>query len=831
MRSHTGLMRFSLWLATTSLSLTASLPAMAQPAPPPGAEQPGAEQPGADQPGAGQPGADQPGADQAGDPNTDPPALAGRVADMAGAVSFHTAGETQWSPATLNYPVSNGEAFWTEPAAQATLEIADDRVVLASSTELDVTALDQSQFTMTAAQGAMFLQLNSLPQGQNVTINTPRGAVQITAAGRYEIVAGDTQDATLVTVVEGSAHVAGSNLTLDVGPQQTATIGGTDTLQGSIGAIQTDAFLQGLLRVPARRTFAAGVPPQVQYMTGAADLQTYGSFTQTQQYGQVWYPQSVPANWAPYRDGHWAYVHPWGWTWVDNARWGFAPFHYGRWVQVENRWGWVPGEAQVDVNVGSPYPVYSPALVTFLNVGGAALAGASINFAVGGYAPAWIPLGPREPYYPWYHCQPSYFARLNTPYGVPETIIRRGPTYINNTTINTRNVFINERAATVVPAAAFAAGRPIAGVYRPLPQAALLNARPLVGRLAVVPSALTPNLPREAARRFNIAAPAAPVRVMAGPRIVPEADLHRGAPPPLRRAALPPSVHAIPAAGIGRGAGGVPPGGVAPHGIEARPGQALPLRGAEPRPGEPAQEPRAQGGLPTLRSPGGGRPDARLGSRPDNQPLGRPELRGPGEAARPQPGPAPQDARPGAEPRPETRGGAPELRGQEARPSEPARPEAGGPTRAARPNAVEPRAVVPPARIETRPAEAAPRRAETPRPAPAQRTEAPREEARPAPRPDAAPHAEAPRAEAPRAAPRVEAPRPPARPEPPRAAPAPRPEPRAEAPRAPAPRPEAPRPEAPRAEAPRAAPAPRPEPHPAPAHQAPARDRKDPPRQ
>jgi hypothetical protein len=25
-------------------------------------------------------------------------------------------------------------------------------------------------------------------------------------------------------------------------------------------------------------------------------------------------------------------MSPWGWTWVDNAPWGFAPFHYGRWV-------------------------------------------------------------------------------------------------------------------------------------------------------------------------------------------------------------------------------------------------------------------------------------------------------------------------------------------------------------------------------------------------------------------------------------------------------------------------------------------------------------------
>ena len=36
-------------------------------------------------------------------------------------------------------------------------------------------------------------------------------------------------------------------------------------------------------------------------------------------YGNVWFPTRVAADWAPYRDGHWAWVDPWGWTWVDDA--------------------------------------------------------------------------------------------------------------------------------------------------------------------------------------------------------------------------------------------------------------------------------------------------------------------------------------------------------------------------------------------------------------------------------------------------------------------------------------------------------------------------------
>src|SRR6266849_2839587 len=79
-------------------------------------------------------------------------------------------------------------------------------------------------------------------------------------------------------------------------------------------------------------------------------------------YGAVWYPQAVPADWAPSRYGHWRWVEPWGWTWIDDQPWGFAPFHYGRWAYIGNRWGWTPG-------VIVARPVYAPALVAF--IGGA----------------------------------------------------------------------------------------------------------------------------------------------------------------------------------------------------------------------------------------------------------------------------------------------------------------------------------------------------------------------------------------------------------------------------------------------------------------------------
>ncbi len=49
---------------------------------------------------------------------------------------------------------------------------------------------------------------------------------------------------------------------------------------------------------------------------GYEDLDEHGSWRVVEGYGNVWVPNRVAADWAPYRDGHWAWVDPWGWTWV-----------------------------------------------------------------------------------------------------------------------------------------------------------------------------------------------------------------------------------------------------------------------------------------------------------------------------------------------------------------------------------------------------------------------------------------------------------------------------------------------------------------------------------
>jgi Family of unknown function (DUF6600) len=192
----------------------------------------------------------------------------------------------------------------------------------------------------------------------------------------------------------------------------------------------------------------------VQYLShdvvGYEDLDDYGEWHDDSNYGHVWFPTRVSVGWAPYREGHWVWISPWGWTWVDDASWGYAPFHYGRWVTVGGRWGWVAGPVDVA-------PVYAPALVVFLGAGGT---------GVGGNV-GWFPLGPKEVYVPPYAVSRGYINRVNIS---STTVNTTTITSVYNTTIvnktNVTNVtYVNKNVAgavTAVPQRAFVSAQPVA---------------------------------------------------------------------------------------------------------------------------------------------------------------------------------------------------------------------------------------------------------------------------------------------------------------------------------------------------------------------------------
>jgi hypothetical protein len=380
----------------------------------------------------------------------DPPSRVGRLSYVDGTVSFHPAGQPNgqqgdWSPATVNYPVTTGESFWTDANARAAIEIGPAELRLDQASELDVTRLDNRSTELQLDQGVLNLHLTQMPSGE-ITVTTPRGRVLITAPGDYDIDAGQPDndqpsDQLQVSVFNGAAKFQGDHGAVDIPAGQAAVISG-DPLDVQLVAANPNDFDQWAEDQEHKEDLAKipqAVPPAV---TGYQDLAAYGSWNDSPDYGQVWYPSDVPTDWAPYRYGHWAWVDPWGWTWIDDAPWGFAPFHYGRWVEVGDRWAWVPEDIP-------PQPVYAPALVTF--VGGD---GWGVDLAAGAAVAAigWVALAPHEVYHPWYRASTVYDR------GVNGRDWNQRSFSATNVTVNN---FRNRRAATVVPTAAFTHAAPV----------------------------------------------------------------------------------------------------------------------------------------------------------------------------------------------------------------------------------------------------------------------------------------------------------------------------------------------------------------------------------
>ena len=370
----------------------------------------------------------------------DPPALVGRLGYMEGTVSFHATGQDQWSYAGINYPVTSGDSFWSQPEGRAEIQIGSSAVRMDNTTELDVLRLDSSITQLQLDHGTINYRVTQLQPGEAVEIETPHGAVSLMQPGTYRIEAGDDTHPAVVATLEGEARFIGPHSFLDVGAGEQATAIG-DPASYTMAEAVTTSFDDWALRRDARERESQTVRYVSPEMTGYQDLDSYGAWQTVPQYGAVWVPASVPAGWAPYSVGHWAWVEPWGWTWVDSQPWGFAPFHYGRWTQVEGTWAWVPGQAV-------QRPVYAPALVAFF--GGAALVG-----SIG-----WLPLGPNEVYYPPYHPSLRYVQNVNQ-----GPVDRAGIGRITNNSLagsnRTVNNYANDRAATVVPQQAFVNAQPV----------------------------------------------------------------------------------------------------------------------------------------------------------------------------------------------------------------------------------------------------------------------------------------------------------------------------------------------------------------------------------
>ena len=429
--------------------------------------------------------------------NSDPPDRVAQLDYESGDVQFAPAGVDDWGSAYRNRPLGTGDRLYTGDDGRAALELGDASVRLDAGTAMNLLDLDSQTAQFELSQGAMNLRVRWLDRGQTYEVDTPTLAFVVSEPGSYRIDAG--RDGTQITVFSGTGVAYGAS-----GDSRNMRAGRSYLFNGDS---LEDASTMPLPRRDAFDRFCDDRDYRYDHsisrryvsadMIGYDDLDEYGNWSYASDYGAVWYPRDVSYGWAPYRDGRWEWIAPWGWTWVDDSPWGFAPCHYGRWAFIGNRWGWIPGGT-------SRGAVYAPALVAFIGA-----------IAFGSDQPVgWFPLGPRDIYQPWYHVSRNYFTSVNVTNVrvVNQTIINNYyNSYVSNTTLVNPPHYANRSVAgavTVVPRNVFTGARPVAAAVLSV-QPRMLEQAKVAPALRIAPSMASVGLIRAATTRGVRAAPSA----------------------------------------------------------------------------------------------------------------------------------------------------------------------------------------------------------------------------------------------------------------------------------------------------------------------------------
>ena len=396
------------------------------------------------------------GQDQGQAQEQDPPGRVARLNFSQGSVSFRPAGEDDWVTAVPNRPMVTGDDLWADENSRAEVHVGSAAIRLGAQTGITFLTLDDNTTQIRLAQGSLIVRVRHVDDDDTYEIDTPSIAFTILQQGEYRVDVSQDGSRSVVTAWHGRGHVTGGGFSYNVLAGQSATFIGTqDHLDYDLGQVpDRDDFDGWAFDRDDREDRADSANYVSREMTGYEDLDDNGDWSYVAGYGPCWRPRAVVVGWAPYRYGHWAYVGPWGWTWVEDEPWGFAPFHYGRWAFVSNGWFWVPGPVVVR-------PVWAPALVGF--VGG----GPGFHFAAG-VGVGWFPLAPGEVYVPGYHVSRTYVNNINI---TNTTVNVTKVTNVYNTVIVNKNTTVNNityvnqhvtNGVTVVSHDAFVNSRPAA---------------------------------------------------------------------------------------------------------------------------------------------------------------------------------------------------------------------------------------------------------------------------------------------------------------------------------------------------------------------------------
>jgi hypothetical protein len=314
-----------------------------------------------------------------------------RISLLTGEVNLKRNGNTDWERARLNSPLVEGDLISTgstDPESRVEIQIdARNFVRLGANSILRIVTLRAEGVALSLVEGTASLRLAEFDRDHEYfEVDAPKTTLAAEKSGLYRIDVGKDGHVRLTARDGGRARIYSekSGFALRDGRTAELIIDGADAGEWEmLVAGQRDSWDQWL--DDRERYLAQRLRYDTQYydnyVWGAEDLDAYGAWSYTNDYGWIWRPHTTVinsyGNWAPYRYGQWAWVSPYGWTWVGNEPWGWAPYHYGRWVYYNNYWAWCPRS-----QYHRHRSWWRPALVAFVSV--------HLSF---GDSYCWYPLG------------------------------------------------------------------------------------------------------------------------------------------------------------------------------------------------------------------------------------------------------------------------------------------------------------------------------------------------------------------------------------------------------------------------------------------------------
>jgi hypothetical protein len=492
-----------------------------------------------------------------------PPPGAARLAFLQGSVSIEPNGVDGWGQAYNNMPLGPGDRVAAGQPGRGELQAGPTRSYFNEASDITLVNHDFHGVEIGIGNGSASIFSDGFEPGASLAVQTPNGAITVAGKAGFRVDVYSAQQSTIVTDYGDQGVITlsgGGGFYMDLHPGESVQLAGTNPVMAQpLQPAPYDDFAHWSGALESHRYSSASLRYVNPGIPGYDELDANGEWQPQSEYGPIWFPR-VQAGWAPYHFGHWVNVPFYGWSWVADEPWGAAPFHYGRWAQVQGRWGWIPGPRE-------GHPIWSPAQVVF--AGG-------VSFGGGGVA-VWFPLGPGEPYHPWYPASPTYINQINITNIHESTVIHVQTTYVNVTNVT----YVNRTVGvTAVRQEDFASGKSTRTAFVTVDPKQMEHVQPMAKAPVMAPA--HPVIEHPIAKPANVPA-ARPTLINSKGQMAVAAPNAKPVPPPVKPV---PAPVAIP----GHVASGKPTVAGKPVETPAKPAAAAPVAPAKtmPEPGKPA---------------------------------------------------------------------------------------------------------------------------------------------------------------------------------------------------------------------------------------------------